>query len=903
MKYATLIVLLLLTSIPIFAQLSCYDVQYTTSPTGDSPYNEQVVTIQGIVTVPRYYTGSSTSNYGFFIGDATGGPFSGLFVYNQSNQPQAGDLVRITGTITEYYGWTELYQISAFQTISSGNPLPPFSNIQTSALANASTAEQWESVLVSVSSVSVVSTPNNYQEFFVSDGSGQAQVDNQCFVPGHAWNNINTGTVFTTLRGVVDYAFGAFAINPRSEADLIFDNETISLSLPTITTTTNTTFSYPVAVSGLQASAAHQAYNLELSYNPQMLQYQSSDTQGTLSALGNLSVTGGNGLLNINYSGNQILQGEGILFKLNFRSTNTGISPMQAQNAAFGNTEVTNIISGSVTINSNYNSLGDTLTVIQHPILNIPEIVIPGEQMAITCLAPQNTSAWQVELSHGAKVIPLPVLTSQYVTSPNRWIITVSIPQVAVFELYNLRVRASGGIDDITRNAVHVVPTRKTNYYFAHITDLHLPNRVYYPNAGFDTDSTAVVDFRAVMDDLNLIRPEFVLITGDLINEGELEGFAGQYWYGWAQKVLSELQIPFYLTSGNHDIGGWNATPPPAGSARKNWWRYFGWSWLDNADYAWGKHTQDYSFTYGNTHFIGMESYDNYDSWRYYIYGSQSYTLNQLSWLNSTLELFPTRKKVLFHHYDFSEQLNLQNLGIDLNLWGHIHSNQGSVSTYPYSLATRSVCDGNRSYRIIRMQGDIIVPTSTIYAGGSGQNLSVSYFPGNYGIADSVRAVISNSQGMSFDNTLIKFVMPAGASDFVVYGGTLEQVDSSADKVICYVRVNLGAGSSTVAIKANSVSNMDSHLLPSPLKIESIYPNPFSTRQIVKLSHPKGEPVSVAIYDLKGRIVRELDMSLESELVWDGKDMQGRDLASGCYFYKVSSLGKSITRKTLLIRR
>ena len=33
----------------------------------------------------------------------------------------------------------------------------------------------------------------------------------------------------------------------------------------------------------------------------------------------------------------------------------------------------------------------------------------------------------------------------------------------------------------------------------------------------------------------------------------------------------SEFQIPVYLTAGNHDIGGWVATPPPAGTARRDW--------------------------------------------------------------------------------------------------------------------------------------------------------------------------------------------------------------------------------------------------------------------------------------------------------------------------------------------
>ncbi len=36
---------------------------------------------------------------------------------------------------------------------------------------------------------------------------------------------------------------------------------------------------------------------------------------------------------------------------------------------------------------SPWNALGDTLTVIQMPILNVPAIHIPGETLQITCLA------------------------------------------------------------------------------------------------------------------------------------------------------------------------------------------------------------------------------------------------------------------------------------------------------------------------------------------------------------------------------------------------------------------------------------------------------------------------------------------------------------------------------------
>lgn len=543
---------------------------------------------------------------------------------------------------------------------------------------------------------------------------------------------------------------------------------------------------------------------------------------------------------------------------------------------------------------SPYNAVGDTLTVIQTPILNVPAIHIPGETLSIICLAPVNTNNWTAFLIHKHKTIQLQITGVEQLSNPARWQINATIPQVPVYELYDLRVTASGGIDDSTQNAVQIVPTRKSSYYFIHITDSHLPTRIFYPDAGYNSDSTAVDDLRAVIDDINLLNPEFVLFTGDLVNEGELEGFNNMFVYGWAQRLLAELQVPVYLTVGNHDVGGWTSTPPPQGSSRRNWWRYFGWKWLDNADTSWPLHTQDYSFSYGNVHYIALESYDNYDGWRYPIYGAESFTAQQLTWLNTEIGLHPQQTKVLFQHYDFQGQLNLTGLDLDMSLSGHTHSNYGSIYAYPYDLRTRSTCNGNRSYRVIKVDDTTLQPLTTIYAGSNGSNFSVNWYPSNAAVADSVMAIMTNNQPIAFEDTLLRFRMPAGGYTYTATGGQLSQVDYGPLENTVYVTVSIPANNVRyISLKVSGVDVSDDAAAPVPELVKSCYPNPFRDRLNLELASAKAE-TRIRIYNLRGELVRELDSA-----VWDSQDGKGTVCPAGVYVIRASRGKQSQSIKVL----
>lgn len=231
MKRFALISLMILSLGLAFAQLTCYDIQYTDTPGTDglypSSYDGQTVTVTGIVTNNTYGTTSSyPTSTRLFIGDPGGGPWSGLYVFMFGTGAQVGDLVTCTGPIDEYYGTTEMvFQqgVTTVTVLSSGNQLPPPALIQTSVLSDPAVpanAEMWESVLCKVEDVSVTAVPNNYGEFYVTDGSGPGQIDDACYLYGHNWSGITVGRHWDRIVGIVDYAFSYYGLNPRGDTDL-----------------------------------------------------------------------------------------------------------------------------------------------------------------------------------------------------------------------------------------------------------------------------------------------------------------------------------------------------------------------------------------------------------------------------------------------------------------------------------------------------------------------------------------------------------------------------------------------------------------------------------------------------------------------------------------------------------
>ena len=93
---------------------------------------------------------------------------------------------------------------------------------------------------------------------------------------------------------------------------------------------------------------------------------------------------------------------------------------------------------------------------------------------------------------------------------------------------------------------------------------------------------------------------------------------------------------------------------------------------------------------------------------------------------------------------------------------------------------------------------------------------------------------------------------------------------------------------------------------PGGFELGEAYPNPFNPETTIPFDLPSSADVDLSLYNLAGQQVATLASGLREagsyNLVWDGRDDAGRDLASGMYFYRLIAGDRVETRKLMLLR-
>ena len=99
--------------------------------------------------------------------------------------------------------------------------------------------------------------------------------------------------------------------------------------------------------------------------------------------------------------------------------------------------------------------------------------------------------------------------------------------------------------------------------------------------------------------------------------------------------------------------------------------------------------------------------------------------------------------------------------------------------------------------------------------------------------------------------------------------------------------------------------------IPAETQLLPNYPNPFNPETWIPYRLAEDAFVTLTIYDLNGRVVRTIDVGLQTAafyesraqaIYWDGRNEVGETVASGVYFYNLSAGNYSATRKMLILK-
>ncbi len=110
-------------------------------------------------------------------------------------------------------------------------------------------------------------------------------------------------------------------------------------------------------------------------------------------------------------------------------------------------------------------------------------------------------------------------------------------------------------------------------------------------------------------------------------------------------------------------------------------------------------------------------------------------------------------------------------------------------------------------------------------------------------------------------------------------------------------------------IEQGIVTSLEDDQAPLPLLTALLppYPNPFNPTTTIAWSLARGGPVSLRIYDLEGRLIKELVptqfvASGQHSEIWFGRDDQDREVAAGVYLARLQTEDVSIMRRVTLVK-
>ena len=199
-------------------------------------------------------------------------------------------------------------------------------------------------------------------------------------------------------------------------------------------------------------------------------------------------------------------------------------------------------------------------------------------------------------------------------------------------------------------------------------------------------------------------------------------------------------------------------------------------------------------------------------------------------------------------------------------------------------------------------------PAVDIYANGNLliENLVYNEYKGYVQVPVGDYTIDVTAHGS--DESVASFAAPlsgfGGGTGIVFASGFLaSQSDSSFSLILA---TPTGYSVSLPATSTALSTIVDNIVSPNFFKLKQNYPNPFNPSTSIDFEVFEPSNVSLNVYDLSGRLVKNLlSRNLSSgayTIEWDGKNTNGISVVAGMYFYSLSSGKSKIVKKMSLIK-
>jgi hypothetical protein len=151
-------------------------------------------------------------------------------------------------------------------------------------------------------------------------------------------------------------------------------------------------------------------------------------------------------------------------------------------------------------------------------------------------------------------------------------------------------------------------------------------------------------------------------------------------------------------------------------------------------------------------------------------------------------------------------------------------------------------------------------------------------------------------------------LLPGGSAPTPRYGhGAV--YDGNRDRMLVFGGIDTQFQDDTWDLAWGGATGVDADAASEPrgrVLLRPAFPNPFGIVTTLLYELPSARPGRIAIYDVRGRVVRVLQQGALAKgtgmVHWDGRDGRGLPVASGTYFCRLETAGAAEVRKLVFLR-